>query len=167
MHLRLVIIFALFISVRVFAQSGFCASGGQINGDGGSVSFTCGQFIQETFSVNSTSISHGLQQPIEMLVLSGNIEPFFNLPSIKIFPNPATDKIQISFSDLIKSYSVENIKIEFINMDGKIIMSLDISNQTEMIDIAFLPAGIYFIHFIFVDNHKYTFSGQTHQLIKK
>jgi hypothetical protein len=167
MQLRLVITFVLLSSLRVFAQSGFCASGGQINGDGGSISFTCGQLVIDTFEGVNSTVSHGLQQPIEYSFLAGKGESYFIQPAIKIFPNPAKEKIQIIFNEPFPNNSGEKIRVNLNDIRGTCIVSFNISNQTEMIDISFLPAGIYIMQFI-SENHSLSRETlQTLQLIIK
>jgi Secretion system C-terminal sorting domain len=60
----------------------------------------------------------------------------FELANLKIFPNPASNFLEVSSSEKIDSYQI-------IDLQGKVILSDDFS--TNKIDITNLNSGIYFI----------------------
>jgi Neuraminidase (sialidase) len=59
--------------------------------------------------------------------------------SISIYPNPATNSITIS-----KSTS-ESTDGYIYNITGKTMMKLNLTNQSNTIDISTLPSGLYFV----------------------
>ena len=67
-----------------------------------------------------------------------SIKELYNLKSLKIFPNPATNSISIS---LDKSFGVSNT-ICLYNVYGQLVLS---TSQKQNIDVANLPTGLYLI----------------------
>jgi len=59
-----------------------------------------------------------------------------------IFPNPAKDRLDIRFSDIL-----ESTVIQLSNMTGTMIKNIDVSGTTTSVDISDLPAGLYFISY--------------------
>lgn len=62
-----------------------------------------------------------------------------------IYPNPANDKLYLN--------SIKSFKL--INALGQIVKSLEISENTEVVDITDLPEGIYFTQSIDINNNSY------------
>src|SRR5689334_14951532 len=74
------------------AQSNTVASGGDAKGSGGSSSYSVGQVNYATNSGGSKIITEGIQQPYEILVVTGIEKTDIDL-SAAVYPNPATDFI--------------------------------------------------------------------------
>jgi hypothetical protein len=58
---------------------------------------------------------------------------------IKIFPNPATSTLNISFPENMKQ------QIQIFNSMGMLLKEISVTQQTQ-IDISDLPKGLYFVH---------------------
>jgi uncharacterized protein (TIGR02145 family) len=65
-----------------------------------------------------------------------------NTNKIKIYPNPATDKVYIALTE------EQVCKMQICNMTGVCVLQLDLKNSVNLIDINSLPKGIYFINLI-------------------
>jgi hypothetical protein len=66
------------------------------------------------------------------------------LKSLKIYPNPAKDKIYIDFDD----FPFNDAKIEIYNMMGKIVMTFDSGEKSQKpfsADISGLETGLYLV----------------------
>lgn len=64
------------------------------------------------------------------------------IPQIKLFPNPANEKLYFAMDDVLK---LQNIKIEIANIQGQIIQSEIFSAGTlNSINTSEFPSGIYF-----------------------
>ena len=61
--------------------------------------------------------------------------PIAVAPAVKVYPNPATDKITVEH--------LTNGELSILNINGSVIMSRTISNDKTTIDISKLPAGVY------------------------
>ena len=62
------------------------------------------------------------------------------LLDVSMYPNPASDRLNISASNTIKNASIFNIL-------GKKVMSLEINKNSESIDVSSLASGIYLIKY--------------------
>jgi hypothetical protein len=60
-----------------------------------------------------------------------------------IYPNPCIDNLNINLS----SEEIEGSKISIIDLQGRIIISREISENNTIINISELPSGIYFVKF--------------------
>jgi len=56
----------------------------------------------------------------------------------EIYPNPATEILNISVPD-------KNLKVEILNLNGKIVKEQILRNKKEQIDISNLPKGYYLL----------------------
>jgi len=84
---------------------------------------------------------------IDDFLLSENLEDNFITDAVLIYPNPATDKINISFRN---NYSKAQLRL--INIQGKVLIQKEINNpQFESININDLRPGIYLIEVILPD----------------
>ena len=61
---------------------------------------------------------------------------------IKVFPNPAVDKLYIDCSE------VQNVKMQIFNVIGEFIMKREFNSNMNEINISSLPKGIYIIQII-------------------
>lgn len=104
--------------------------------------------MKYTFATTANAASQGnsrfeiFSKSIPSLI---TINPTF---SIKLFPNPATDKVQINFSNEQKA----NTRIKMINANGQVIKNIDagnVQNGLLNIDVNKFAKGIYYIQ---VDN---------------
>jgi len=59
---------------------------------------------------------------------------------IKVFPNPASDKLTIEFSQEVK-----NIDVGIYNQLGQVKSDLQVSGISDQIDISSLPSGMYYV----------------------
>ena len=78
-----------------------------------------------------------------------------NLPQAKlnIFPNPATDYIQLSLDRSI----TEQAELRIVDAQGRVVYTVKTANFAEQIEVANLPAGMYFVR-LEIDNE--VVSGQ-------
>ncbi|MDD5570586.1 MAG: T9SS type A sorting domain-containing protein [Bacteroidales bacterium] len=74
-----------------------------------------------------------------MTISSSLINVEKNDDYIKIFPNPATDRIYI------KCAEKQDLKIQIYNLVGEIVLQRKFNNSTNKINIGSLPKGIYLI----------------------
>ena len=68
-----------------------------------------------------------------------DIEAIKSIELIKVFPNPAVDKLYIDCS------KVQNVKMQIINVIGEFIMQKKLINDINEFNIISLPKGIYII----------------------
>jgi hypothetical protein len=128
------------IGFRSYAQNGTVSSGGDASGTGGSISYSVGQIDYITQNGSGGIITQGLQQPYEILVLTG-IETKEIQLSVSVYPNPTSDFIILRVKDL----SFEDLRYSFYDIHGKLIKEDKISGNETTIIIGELSKANYFI----------------------
>jgi hypothetical protein len=63
------------------------------------------------------------------------------LPAIEVFPNPASDYLNL----LLPGIPGANSKLQLMDITGKIIQTIKLYNTREVLDIRFLPGGVYML----------------------
>ncbi|MFW5819931.1 MAG: T9SS type A sorting domain-containing protein [Bacteroidota bacterium] len=124
------------------AQTSLPASGGNISGSGGSLSYTLGQVEYVSFSdASGNSIEHGIQQAYELFIVSANENDLKIGAEIRAYPNPANDYLIIQLQDNIK----QDYSLAIYNINGELrkIIKLE-ENETKITMEEFVPS-VYFI----------------------
>lgn len=80
---------------------------------------------------------------------NASVEDIDNQNKIKIYPNPASDKI------FVEGINQENLNAEFITLEGRVILNKNL-NSDNSIDISGLNSGIYFVTIKSNQNKIYT-----------
>lgn len=144
MKTKLVLLGAFLISNAVYCQFAtnilMSNSGGQgtayFGQDQYFVTWSIGEPIVETFTLNSYHFFNGFQVPI--------IVSIFESPdcktNIKAFPNPTKAIVTLE-----KSGISEELFVEIYNLQQKVIRSETIREDTSELDFSEMPVGVYFI----------------------
>ncbi len=112
-------------------------TGGYYSNSAGSLSWTMGEPISETFSDGNNTITQGFQQGSYSIVSVNEVDqPDVN---ITVYPNPFTSTLNI------KSDSSGPIRIEAIDMQGNSISTQSFENGQGQIDLSNLPEAIYLL----------------------
>lgn len=140
--LKVIIVFCLvsFGFGGIIAQENTDALGGMAYGTGGSVSYSIGQMDYESATGPGGSITEGLQQPYEIMVVSGIEDNDINL-SFSIFPNPTADFVVLS----VQNVNTLNMTYALFNIEGKLIEKQEVNDSQTTIAMKDLANGIYFI----------------------
>jgi hypothetical protein len=125
----------------VYGQETTSAAGSDATGSGGSLSYTIGQITYTTNSDPSYSISQGVQQPYEILVLSGIDENYGIQLSFSVYPNPAFDMMTL------KAENSENAELSYLlfDLNGKLLQGEEMTQSEKQISMIDYPAGNYFL----------------------
>lgn len=141
------LIISVFLGLSVSAQTTkqeVIASAGGFNSSGTfAISWTLGETIIPTFTSGSLILTHGFQQDIWITAVEENLE---NSVKVTIFPNPASDNVNISFDLPIDS----EVKVYLLDSQGKLVKTDVIENastETEM-NLQDIPAGVYYLRLI-------------------
>ncbi|MFH0758622.1 MAG: T9SS type A sorting domain-containing protein [Bacteroidota bacterium] len=120
------IVSVLFLSgISLPAQEVITSSGGSITGGEGSVNYSVGQVFHETFSSADGMLSHGVQQPYEILTEIGDEGIAWISLSVSAYPNPVKDILVLStecddYSDLVyQLFDMNGKQIENKGLDGE------------------------------------------------
>lgn len=131
----------------IYAQQTIVSSGGNTIGFGGSVSYSVGQLVYTTETGTNGSVTQGVQQAIEIIVLGTD-----NFPEIKImmsvFPNPTTAFVNLK----IEEYSTNNLHYQLYDINGKQIQNQKITTSETQISMEDLTKSIYLLNVL--DNNK-------------
>jgi hypothetical protein len=130
------------------AQYTIPATGGNATGAGGAVSYTIGQIVYTTISGTTGIITQGVQQPFEILVVTGIEEVKDIILEISVYPNPATGHVKLK----VGNYDIDNLSYQLYNIDGKPLQGNKIEGNETLIQLKSLMTGTYFLKVI--DNKK-------------
>ena len=136
----LIFLFVLSFSVS-FAQNAVTVSGGEANGNSGSVSYSIGQIFYSVNEGTSGQVSEGVQQPYEIydvnevqLEISGAI-------SLSAFPNPTSDYLSLR----IDGDYIDGLSCAMFDISGREIMQMRITSSETRLDVQQLPTATYFV----------------------
>jgi hypothetical protein len=87
-------------------QATIPATGGNATGSGGSVSYTIGQILYNTFSGTNGTVAQGIQQPYEISVVTAIENTEGIALEYIVYPNPTRGLIKL----IIKPFDYENWK---------------------------------------------------------
>ena len=145
---RFVLVFsALICGISVYSQTlvkqdVISSAGGFNTGTGISISWTLGETIIPNFKAtdNSLYLVHGLQYQLSITAIEENLE---TLVKITIYPNPASDIINIEFEKAMD----DEVNLMIINSQGKPVKSTIIEAATieTQLNLQDLPAGMYYL----------------------
>jgi hypothetical protein len=127
------------------AQIAVTSSGGSASGTNGSLSYTIGQVF--FLPVNATpgnpkvELSVGIQQPYEILVVSGIDEEPDIVGMFSVYPNPVTEKLML----VTVNNSGKNLYYHLYSTDGSHILTGKAASEILQIPVNTYPAGNYFL----------------------
>lgn len=139
------------------AQKSVNVSGGDADGNGGSVAYSIGQFAYSVDTGASGEITQGVQHAYEIFTIGiNNVK--LNI-SLSVFPNPTSDYLFIK----IHNYNSEYLNYKVYDMLGKVLSQQQIRGSETKISMIGLPAATYFVHIINQENKRL----QSFKIIKK
>lgn len=125
-----------------FKQDVIASAGGFNTAPGITISWTLGETIIPTFTStdNSLILVHGFQQ---QLIITAIKEDLGTLVDIQVFPNPASDNVNIRFGEAPDS----EVNLTVISSQGKPVKVIVIEAATleKQVNLQELPAGIYYL----------------------
>jgi len=135
------LVILLFTMVSSFAQEAILPAGGDGSGSGGSVAFSVGQILYTSNGGVSDELSHGVQQPYEISIVSG-LEKFKEIElSLSTYPNPVTDLLILK----VESVIWKDLNFQMYSSEGKILFSDNLLNSETNIDMSALAPGMYLL----------------------
>lgn len=138
-------IFAINFSFSIQAQEVVSSAGNYYEHEHGSISWTLGETVIETFETSNLTLTQGFQQPV--LSVSTLIEePGLDF-QITAFPNPTRGYVNISTNFL---HSEEMI-YQVYDMQWRFISSNRLEGKHTMVSFSDLHPGTYFIRIISAD----------------
>ncbi len=149
MRRNLLIAIMLLFSLAAMSQSikqQVIASAGGYNYNGGiSISWTLGETIIPTFTSSDGTLilTHGFQQKLIITAIEENMN--FEV-KVKIYPNPATEIINIQFD----AATDKEILLYLLDGNGKLVKTdrIEESSVEKNINVEDLPSGLYFMKMV-------------------
>jgi hypothetical protein len=133
----------LLVSGTMFAQSftpNVVGTAGAFAGSAnGSMSWTIGEVITDTYSSSGNSFTQGFQQPeVNVVTLVAALTE----PAFSIFPNPVSSFLNIGFPDVSGNYL-----LELFNAQGKLLYTEEVSGSLKRFTLPFstYSNGIYML----------------------
>ncbi|MGY6562907.1 MAG: T9SS type A sorting domain-containing protein [Luteibaculaceae bacterium] len=123
----------------IYAQQSINASGGNVENEFGSMSFSVGQLLYHTVQNESISIIEGVQQAFDISVVTQIKENEFEI-NLSAFPNPTSSFLNLSLSEF-------NPSLEYMLFDGpgSRVSTGRIIAKVSQIDMQYLASGLYFL----------------------
>jgi len=125
------------------AQSNTVTNGGEAIGGGGTVSYSIGQLDYVTATASSGTLTQGVQQPYEILLVT-EIEEASIHSSISIYPNPTHDLIILK----VEGNNIESISYQLYDIQGKLLLIKEATGEQTTILMNEFVNGIYIIKII-------------------
>jgi len=136
----------IFAHSLVSAQESVNAAGGNASGSGGSVSYSVGQVAYQTHTGTNGSITQGVQQPYEISVITAVEEAKDINLLVSVYPNPATDYLQLKVDGSM--YSVMSMSFQLYDMNGKLLQTKKLTEAETQIDMSSYATATYFLKVI-------------------
>lgn len=121
------------------------AAGDEFIAATGSLSWTLGETVTETFVTDSYTLSQGFQQGD--LSVTSILDPTIAGFNVNVYPNPVKNRLTIN-TDL------QGAKYSIVNMKGKIVNTGKLNQSALQIDFTALPAGTYLLQVNKQNTHK-------------
>ncbi len=157
-NLLLTVLLALGSFMVMSAQEAIVTSGGNGSGGAGSASFTVGQVFFQTASGSGGSISEGVQQPYEIMVVT-SIDKGSDIDlKMAAYPNPVSDYLILNVGNNKSSTLIYQV----FDLNGQLLQSKKINRNEMRINMSGYSSSLYFIKVI--DDNKLL---KTFKIIKK
>jgi hypothetical protein len=133
------------------AQEVVTSGGDYFSNSSGSLSFTMGEPIVETFLGTTKILTQGFQQTRLLIV---NVEDFqFSKINAEVFPNPTNYLLNVR----VKNAGNAKIRCKLYDSDGKFLFRNDSSEQEFTISMSQFGSGIYYLKVATRHNEMETF----------
>lgn len=135
----------LFFSVVIAnGQNGIITTGGDLTGDGGSISFSTGQVVFTTQSGVNGSVAAGLQQAYEISVITEAEDTKEILLSCSIYPNPTTTFLFLQ----INALKYNDLVYQLYDSNGRLLETREVVAKKTTISMSEYISAIYFLKVI-------------------
>jgi len=128
----------------VHAQEAVPAAGGNALGSGGSVSYTIGQMAYTPNSGTTGSVSQGVQQPYEILVLTGMDNKWDIGLMVKAYPNPTTNYLTLR----LNNSEISGISYQLCGINGNLLERKMVKSIETTISMKQYTPAAYFLKVI-------------------
>lgn len=141
-RLILLMAFVALIGAKADAQTAVATAGGEA----GTVSYTVGQTFVDVAVSDKGSLTPGVQQAYVITTVEVGMPEQAAAVELSAYPNPVADRLTLT-TDAADA----NLRYTLTDATGRTITADEITDAQIAIDMAYQPAGIYFLR---VDNGK-------------
>jgi len=137
----MIVTFLSLFAYGLFAQETVTTSGGNATGSGGTVSYTIGQVAYSTNTNTAGTVTQGVQQPYEILVVTGLEEAKGINLEFSVYPNPTSDFLKLR----VENYKLENLVYQLYDSNGSLLQNGEIKNKETVIRTGDLAPAAYYL----------------------
>lgn len=123
------------------AQNTIPAAGGNGIGSEGTISYTVGQIVFNTFSGANGTISQGVQQPYEISVITAIENTQGITLACSVYPNPTSRLIKLK----VESFDLENLRYMLYDINGVMLLDKKIESEETEISLDSFTSSFYFL----------------------
>lgn len=134
---------ALAFSFLTYAQENTVTTSSEASSTDGSISYSIGQIDYIALSSASTFINQGLQQPFEIVTLSGNEIKDIQISAV-VYPNPSVNNLIIS----LQNYDYENLSYRLFDVRGREISEGKIANSETIVSMQPFASATYILKLV-------------------
>jgi hypothetical protein len=122
------------------AQQAISTAGGECTGVGGTVSYTIGQVLYTSIINSEGTVSQGIQQPYEILLIS-SIEDKYGITLVSVHPNPVSNYLKL----VLVNYPNGNMTYQLYDVNGNLLEIKKLESVETNIQMDFLTPSVYFL----------------------
>jgi hypothetical protein len=156
MKRNLLSLILLIIAVAMHAQQVITTAGNYTSNTSGSLSWTLGEGIIDTYAGSKVILTQGFQQ--SNLIVTAIKEVSKNSPEISAYPNPTNDFVSLK----VATESVKNSKFLLYDVYGKLLQEQKLVSSETKISFNNLAPGTYLLKLVWENKELKSF-----KIIKK
>ncbi len=126
-------------------------SGGEAVGSNGTVGYSVGQVLDESYTSSSGSVHTGIMASFEIILLSDASEQPHAI-QLKAYPNPTSNYLELKADQ-----ATGDLQYQLLEIDGRTITFGRLNNSSALIDMTLLPSKTYFLKVMTSDRVIQTF----------
>jgi len=123
------------------AQESIHTANDNATGEGGMVSYSVGQVVFRTIEAGSGIVTEGVQQPYEILFMTGIDDEKSVSLRCTAYPNPAISEVKL----YIDPFSSAQLSYQLRDIHGKLISEMKIEGKETIIPLGELSSGNYLL----------------------
>jgi hypothetical protein len=133
--------FSMFLATSGMSQEAVLTTSSNATGTEGSVDYSVGQVAFRTIESSGGTLTEGVQQPYEILFMTGvENDPAVSLKAT-VFPNPAESEVTLKVDRL----EYKGLKFRLMNDSGILLQEKEIVSGETVVPVGSLLPGIYFV----------------------
>ena len=142
------LLFLVLNTMCLYGQEAIPTTGGEATGAGGTVSYTIGQILYNTYNSTGYSEAQGVQQPYEIsTVLSLPKQEGISL-TCKVYPNPSENYLILKVDNSV----LKDLQYHLYDVSGKLLKNESVQYNTTTINMADFVPAIYLLQVISASN---------------